>query len=56
MLEKIYRSKKCQIGRPLSRIEEDGRNWLRKPNLCIKCCRVVVVIIIIIIIIIIRKL
>jgi len=26
MLEEIYRSQKCQIGRPLSRIEEDGRN------------------------------
>jgi len=26
MLEKIYSSQKCQIGRPLSRMEEDGRN------------------------------
>jgi hypothetical protein len=25
MLKKIYRGQKCQIGRPLSRIEEDGR-------------------------------
>jgi len=40
MLEdKIYRSKKFQIGRHLSRIEEDGRNWLRRPKLCIKSCR-----------------
>jgi hypothetical protein len=37
MLEKIYRSQKCQIGRPLSRIE--GRNCLRRPKLCIKSCR-----------------
>ena len=42
MLEKIYRSQKCQIGRPLSRIEEDGRNWLRRPNLCIKSCRTII--------------
>jgi len=27
---------KCQIGRPLSRIEEDGRKWLRRPKLCTK--------------------
>jgi len=39
VLEKIYRSQKCQIVRPLSRIEEDGRNWLRRPKLCIKSCR-----------------
>jgi len=26
MLEKIYGSQKCQIGRPLSRTEEGGRN------------------------------
>jgi len=38
MLEKIYRSKKCQIGRSLSRVEEDGRNWLRRPKFCIKNC------------------
>jgi hypothetical protein len=25
----------------LSRIEEDGRNWLRRPNLCIKRCRAI---------------
>jgi hypothetical protein len=29
----------CQIGRPLSRIEEDGRKWLRRPKLCTKSCR-----------------
>jgi hypothetical protein len=28
-----------QIGEPLPRIEEDGRNWLRRPKLCIKSCR-----------------
>ena len=39
MLEKIYRNQKCQIGRSLSRIEEDGRNWLRRTKLCIKSCR-----------------
>jgi len=44
MLEKIYRSQKCQIGRPLSRIEEDGRNWLRRPKLCIKNCRAIIII------------
>jgi hypothetical protein len=43
--------RKCQIGEPLSRIEEDGRNWLRRANLCIKRCRAVIIIIIIIIII-----
>jgi len=51
MLEKIYRSQKCQIGRPLSGIEGVGRNWLRMPNLCIKSCRAIIIIIIIIIII-----
>jgi hypothetical protein len=25
----------------LSRIEEDGRNWLRRPKLCIKSCTAV---------------
>jgi len=45
MLEKIYRSQKCQIGGPLSRIEEDGRNWLRRPKLCIKSCRATKIII-----------
>jgi hypothetical protein len=25
-----------QTGRPLSSIEEDGRNWFRSPELCIK--------------------
>ena len=39
MLEKIHGSQKCQIGRPLSRIEEDGRNSLRRPKLCIKRCK-----------------
>jgi hypothetical protein len=32
---------KCQIGRPLSRIEEDGRKWLRRPKLCTRSCRAV---------------
>jgi len=41
MLKTIYRSSKCQIGRPLSRIEEDGRKWLRRPKLCTKSCRAV---------------
>jgi len=40
-LKKIYRGQKCQIGRPLSRIEEDGRKWLRKPKLCRKSFRAV---------------
>jgi hypothetical protein len=26
----------------LSRIEEDGRNWLRRPKLCAKSCRAVI--------------
>ena len=30
---------KVQIGRPLSRIEEDRRKWLRRPKLCTKSCR-----------------
>jgi len=42
MLEKIYRSQKCQIGRPLPRIDEDGRNWLRRPKLCIKSCTAII--------------
>ena len=50
MLEKIYRSQKCQIGRPLSRIEEDGRNSLRRPKLCIKSCRAIIIRIIIILV------
>jgi hypothetical protein len=25
----------------LSRIEEDGRNWLRRPKLCTKSCRAI---------------
>jgi len=44
MLEKIYRSQKCQFGRPLSRKEEDGRKWLRRPKLCIKICRAIIII------------
>jgi len=36
MLKKIYRGEKYQIGRPLSRIEEDGRKWLRRPKFCTK--------------------
>ena len=32
---------KCQIGRPLSRREEDGRKWLGRPKLCTKSCRAV---------------
>jgi len=38
MLEKIYSNQKCQIVRPLTRIDDDGRNWLRRPKLCIKSC------------------
>jgi hypothetical protein len=41
MLKKIYRGQKCQIGRPFSRIEEDGRKWLRRPKLCPKSCRAI---------------
>jgi hypothetical protein len=41
MLEKIYRNEKCQNGRALSRIEKGGRNWLRRPKLCIKSCRAI---------------
>jgi hypothetical protein len=26
------------MGRTLFRIEEDGRNWLRRPKLCTKSC------------------
>jgi len=33
---------KVPIGRPLYRIEEDGRNWLRRPKLCIKSCRAII--------------
>ena len=33
MLEKIYRSRKYQIGRLLPRIEDDGGSWLRGPKL-----------------------
>jgi hypothetical protein len=40
-----YRSQKCQIGRPLSTVEEDGRNWLRRPKLGIKSCRAIIIII-----------
>jgi len=36
MLKTIYRGQKCQIGRPLFGIEEDGRKWLRRPKLCPK--------------------
>jgi hypothetical protein len=35
-----------QIGRPSSRIEEDGRSWLRRPELCIKSRRAIIIIII----------
>jgi hypothetical protein len=41
-VKKIYRSYKCQIGEPLCRIEEDGKNWLRRPKLCTKSCRAVI--------------
>jgi hypothetical protein len=34
---------KCQIEEPLSRIEEDGRNWLRRPKLCTKRCKAVII-------------
>jgi len=40
---KIYRSRKCQIGRSLSGIEENGRNWLISPKLCIKSCRAIII-------------
>jgi hypothetical protein len=33
MLEKIYRKQKYQTGRPLPKIEEDGKSWLRRPKL-----------------------
>jgi hypothetical protein len=29
----------------LSRIKEDGRNWLRRPKICIKTCRAIIIII-----------
>jgi len=35
----------------LSGTEEDRRNWLRRPKLCIKSCTAIIIIIIIIIII-----
>ena len=41
MLKRIFRGWKCQIGRPLSRIEEDRKKWLRRPKLCTKSCRAV---------------
>ena len=41
MLNYIYRGQKCQIGRPLSMIEEDGRTWFRRPKLRTKSCRAV---------------
>jgi len=44
--ENIQRSQKCQIGRLLSNIEEDGRNWLGRPKLCIKSCTAIIIIII----------
>jgi len=37
--KKLYIGQKCQIGRPLSRIEEDGRKWLGRLKLCPKSCR-----------------
>ena len=33
--------RKCQNGRLLSRIEEDGKKWLGRPKLCTKSCRAV---------------
>ena len=33
MLEKIYRRYKYQTGRPLPKLEEDGKSWLRRPKL-----------------------
>ena len=33
MLEKIYRRKKYQTGRPLPKIDDDGKSWLRRPKL-----------------------
>jgi len=41
MLKKIFRGQECQIGRLLSRTEEDGKKWLRRPKLCPKICRAV---------------
>jgi hypothetical protein len=41
VLKRIYKDQKCQIGRPLSRIGEDGRKWMRRPKLCTKSCRAV---------------
>jgi len=38
----MQQHQKCQIGKPLSRIEEDGRNWLRRPKLCIKNCTAII--------------
>ena len=32
---------KVQIGRPLSRIEEDGKRWFRRPKFCTKSCTAV---------------
>jgi hypothetical protein len=29
----------------LSRTEEDGKNWLRRPKLCIESCRTIIIII-----------
>jgi hypothetical protein len=43
MFEKTYKSQKCQSRIPMSRIEEDGRNWLRRPKLCIKSCRAIII-------------
>jgi hypothetical protein len=33
---------KDQSELPLSRIEEDGRNWLRRPKLCTESCRAII--------------
>jgi hypothetical protein len=43
-VRKYIQKLKCQIGRTLSRIEEDGRNWLKRPKLCIKSCTAIIII------------
>jgi len=40
-VKKDIQRSKCQIGRPLSRMEEDKRMWLRRSKLCTKSCRAV---------------
>jgi hypothetical protein len=35
-------NKASVVCRTLSRIEEDGRSWLRRPELCMKSCRTII--------------